>query len=107
MLIFKEQISKFKSEFQIEYVLNVLVASVILIILVLSSVALYRPISATEYQQVVFLSYQESYPKTQYMAMLLTKQDTIRSADYYRLIYAKHYEASKIKQYPGSTMDGK
>lgn len=105
-MLTKENLLKFKSEFEAEYVLNIVVSVIIAVILVLACLAMYRPINTTQYQEVRKLAKQELYPKTQAMAVELTHQDEIRSSDYYRLIYAKHYESSKLKIYPAATIDG-
>lgn len=105
-MLTKENLLKFKSEFQAEYVLNILVAVIIVVILILSCLAIYRPINTIQYQEVKKLAKQELYPKTQAMAAELTHQEVIRSSDYYRLIYARHYESSKLQIYPAATMDG-
>jgi competence protein ComGC len=107
MLSLKEKFLKFKSEFELEYMLNVFVVIIISVILFLACLSLYRPITTLQYQHVKLLAKQESYPKTQAMALELTHEETIRSADYYRLMYAKHYESSHRKTYPAATMDGK
>lgn len=103
MLIFKQQILKFKSEYQVESVLNLLLFAVILTIFIVASLALYRPISVQQYLVVQQLAQQEAYPKTQHMALNMSVQETIRFKDYYRLVYAKHYESSHIKIYPAAS----
>ena len=105
MLISKQQFLKFKSEFQIESALNILILAVILTIFLLASLALYRPITVQQYQVVQQLAHQEVYPKTQNMALDLTAKEQIRSKDYYRLVYAKHYESSHIKTYPAASFE--
>lgn len=105
MLNFKQQISKFKSEFQLEPALNLIILLMMVSILFIASLALYRPISIQQYHFVQQLALQEAYPKTQAMALELSKQEFIRSMDYYRLIYAKHYESSHIRTYPAASYE--
>ena len=104
-MLSKEKFLKFKSEFQIEHILNFVVAFIIAIILIIACVSMYRPIDRVQFQQVKRLAQQEVYPKTQAMADQLIHQEVIRSSDYYRLMYAKHYESSKLRIYPAASVD--
>ncbi|MEG0198803.1 MAG: hypothetical protein RR676_16855, partial [Acinetobacter sp.] len=69
-----QKIVQFKSNIKLEYVYNVLIVTIVAIILMLALIALHRPISLTQFENVVKLSSQASYPDTQQMALSLMQQ---------------------------------
>lgn len=105
MLSFKEYRLKFQSKFPFDFTQNSVLLVVIVMILLLSSYALFRPINAVQYQQVQVLAGQYTYPKTQVMAAKLTTKDKVSNAEYFRLMYAVDYESSKIKEYPALNIE--
>ncbi|SPL70913.1 hypothetical protein [Acinetobacter stercoris] len=100
MLIFKQKILNLKSQFHPEYFLNALIVLIIIFIIVLATFALARPIQVQQYQKVVDLSYQATYPETQQMAKQLLQQSVIHRVDYFRLMHARHFEKVHTKKYP-------
>lgn len=105
MLIYKDQLLKFKSQFKFEYLLNTVVVVVILSIIFCAVLALKRPIEPQKYRKVVRLTKQHAYPATQKMANHLMLQENITASDYFRLMWAHHAESSKVKQYPALEQD--
>lgn len=105
MLISKDQILKFKAQFQIEYVFNAILAVIIAFILVTAIYGLVRPVSLDQFSQVIQLSKQQAFPETQEMARELLIQEKIRNVDFYRLMHAHHYEFSRINQYPAMALE--
>ncbi|WP_426454209.1 hypothetical protein ACPF64_14840 [Acinetobacter sp. KB005] len=103
MLIFKQNFLKLKSELKVDQCFNLFVVIVIGCIFVLSYLALLRPISPDQYQRIVQLSHQATYPRTQDMAELLIAQlaqSEIHRAEYLKLMHAYQFEGAHIKQYP-------
>lgn len=100
MLIFKQNFLKLKSELKVDQCFNLFVVIVIGCIFVLSYLALLRPISPEQYQRIIQLSHQATYPKTQDMAELLIAQSEIHRAEYLKLMHAYQFEGTHIRQYP-------
>ena len=75
-----QKIVQFKSNIKLEYVYNVLIVTIVAIILMLALIALHRPISLTQFENVVKLSSQASYPDTQQMALSLMQQQQVPEA---------------------------
>ncbi|MGE8652549.1 hypothetical protein [Acinetobacter gandensis] len=100
MTIDLEKIIQFKSKIQLEQVYNIFVSMMIAIILILAVIALCRPISVQQYQNVSNLAVQQSYPETQEMAVLLKQQDKIRMAAYLKLMHAYQMESVRAHQLP-------
>ena len=100
MTIDLEKIIQFKSKIQLEQVYNIFVSMMIAIILILAVIALCRPISVQQYQNVSNLAVQQSYPETQEMAELLKQQDKIRMAAYLKLMHAYQMESVRAHQLP-------
>lgn len=105
MLISKNLLLKIKSNLDAEHILNGLLGLIVLIIILLSSIALYTPISHQQFQNVQRLSGQQSLPATQHMAIQLMHAETISSAHYLRLMHAHDHESSKIRQYPAMAIE--
>lgn len=100
MLIFKQKILKFYSQFPFESFLNTLVSVVILSIVVLAFLQLSRPIQPEQLQNIVKLSQQAQYPDTQHMAKQLLQSEQIKCVEYFHLVRAERYEAQHTKKYP-------
>ncbi|WP_180114565.1 hypothetical protein [Acinetobacter sp. YH12063] len=100
MTIDLEKIIQFKYKIQLEQIYNIFVSVMIVVILVLAVIALYRPISVQQYQNVSRLALQQSYPETQEMAMLLRQQDRIRVGAYLKLMHAYQMESVRAHQLP-------
>ncbi len=100
-----QKIVQFKSEIKLESVYNVLVVTIIAIILMLALIALHRPISLTQFENVVKLSSQASYPDTQQMALLLMQQQQVPYGQYFKLMQAHHLEMTQAHQLPPLQVD--
>ena len=95
-----QKIVQFKSNIKLEYVYNVLIVSIVAIILMLALIALHRPISLMQFENVVKLSYQASYPDTQQMALSLMQQQQVPYGQYFKLMQAHQLEMTQAHQLP-------
>ena len=95
-----QKIVQFKSNIKLEYVYNVLIVSIVAIILMLALIALHRPISLTQFENVVKLSSQASYPDTQQMALSLMQQQQVPYGQYFKLMQAHQLEMTQAHQLP-------
>ncbi|RZG84024.1 hypothetical protein EXE10_10150 [Acinetobacter sp. WCHAc060033] len=100
MLKFKDYFQKLYRSFPLERFLNFFVACMIVGMIILATLALLRPISPTQYKNVLAYSDQAAYPKTQVLAKKLSQQERISVAEYFRLLRAYYYEKQGIKKYP-------
>ena len=94
------KIVQFKSNLKFEYVYNVLILNNDAVILMLALIALHRPISLTQFENVVKLSSQASYPDTQQMALSLMQQQQVPYGQYFKLMQAHHLEMTQAHQLP-------
>jgi len=101
---FKVHFQKFYSSFPLENILNFFVVAVIVVIIILATLALHRPITSKQYTDVIQYSQQAAYPKTQLIALQLRQKDEICVLEYLRLLRAYSYENNHIKQYPALDM---
>ena len=95
-----QKIVQFKSNIKLEYVYNVLIVTIVAIILMLALIALHRPISLTQFENVVKLSSQASYPDTQQMALSLMQQQQVPYGQYFKLMQAHQLEMTQAHQLP-------
>ena len=95
-----QKIVQFKSNIKLVYVYNVLIVTIVAIILMLALIALHRPISLTQFENVVKLSSQASYPDTQQMALSLMQQQQVPYGQYFKLMQAHHLEMTQAHQLP-------
>ncbi|AVH14000.1 MULTISPECIES: hypothetical protein [Acinetobacter] len=89
-----------KSRLTLEQIYNGVVVSIIVIILLLSSIALYRPVGSVQFQNIEYLSQQSMYPETQEMAVRLMQQPQVRYGQYLKLMQAHQMELGQAKQLP-------
>ncbi|WP_445116017.1 hypothetical protein [Acinetobacter sp. WZC-1] len=99
MLISRDIFLKSKL-FHIEFMLSMFVWIIVLTVLVTGSAALFRPVKSGQYQNVVLLSGQATYPATQHMAKQLLNRQRIHRAEYFKLMQAYQAESSRVRQYP-------
>ncbi|MFW1859183.1 hypothetical protein [Acinetobacter defluvii] len=105
MLISKDQFLKFKSKMTLESILKMGIMLIVIFILLISSFALFRPISIEKHQHVSQLSLQATYPHTQSFAQHLQAQPQILTHEYLRLMRAYAYEAKHVKEYPAMAIE--
>lgn len=86
--------------FPVENVLNFMVIAMVAIIIILATLALYRPINPEQYKKVVNYSTQAAFPKTQRIAEQLSQQEHIKFVEYLRMSRAYDFESSHVKNYP-------
>ena len=77
-----------------------LIVTIVAIILMLALIALHRPISLTQFENVVKLSSQASYPDTQQMALSLMQQQQVPYGQYFKLMQAHQLEMTQAHQLP-------
>ncbi|MEJ2898975.1 hypothetical protein [Acinetobacter sp. NS-4] len=100
MHIALQKIVQLKSQIKLEDIYNGFIATIIVIILSLALIALHRPISVQQFENVVKLSAQANYPDTQEMALLLMQQPQIPYAHYFKLMQAHQLEMTQAHQLP-------
>ncbi|MGX5700711.1 hypothetical protein E0H88_09280 [Acinetobacter sp. ANC 4216] len=100
MHIALQKIVHLKSKIKLEDIYNGFVVTIIAIILILAFIALHRPITVKQFENVVQLSAQANYPATQEMALLLMQQPQIPYAQYFKLMQAHHLEMTQAYQLP-------
>jgi hypothetical protein len=100
MHIALQKIVQLKSQIKLEDIYNGFIATIIAIILILAFIALHRPISVQQFENVVKLSAQANYPDTQEMALLLMQQPQIPYAHYFKLMQAHQLEMTQAHQLP-------
>ena len=100
-----QKIVQFKSNIKLEYVYNVLIVTIVAVILMLALIALHRPISLMQFENVVKLSYQASYPDTQQMALSLMQQQQVPYGQYFKLMQAHQLEMTQAHQLPPLQVD--
>ena len=95
-----QKILKLKSQITLVQIYNGLMASIIMLIVILSSIGLSRPISPNQFENVSRLSHQATFPETQEMAQDLVLENQISYIDYFRLMQAHQFEQNRAKQLP-------
>ena len=105
MQIAIQKILKLKSEITLVQIYNGLMALIIMVIMLLSSFALSRPISPSQFENVSDLSHQAVFPETQEMAQDLLSEKQISYIDYFRLMQAHQFEQRRAKQLPALAPD--
>ena len=105
MFIVKKNLEKIKNQLNVDR-LSYVVIAILLILFMFNAVQLYRkPIDDVQYQRVVEFALQAQFPQTQQFAQQLLIQKQINTVNYLKLIYAQHFESSKIRQQPSLQMD--
>lgn len=97
-------IFKIKEFIQLERIYNFFIVFIICSILVLAFLALKRPITQKQYQDVVRLSQVATNPQTQKMALQLLNSETIVRADYLQLVQAYQFENTQARHYPAVSL---
>jgi len=100
MHIALQKIVQLKSKIKLEDIYNGFIVTIIATILVLAFIALHRPISVQQFENVVKLSTQANHPDTQQMALVLMQQHKIPYAQYLKLMQAHHLEMSQAHHLP-------
>ena len=95
-----QKIAQLKSEIKLESVYNVLIVTIITLILLLAFIALHRPISVIQFENIKKLSAQASYPDTQEMAVWLMRQQQVPYGQYFKLMQAYQLEKARARQLP-------
>lgn len=100
MLHLKKISSDLFSQLNIEQIQNAFIIGIVLFILIVSSIALNRPINSAHFEQVQALAAQNRLERTHEMATLLLAKPKIKNIEFYRLLNAYHIENARIKIYP-------
>ncbi|MDY6482533.1 hypothetical protein [Acinetobacter faecalis] len=100
-----QKIKQFYAQLKLEQIYNAFILFIISIILVMSTVALYRPIDSVKFQQVKVIANQPIYPESQEMAEVLLQQHTIMVGQYLRLMHAHQIEMNKATELPALSIE--
>lgn len=100
MAIDLEKIRTFLSKLTLEQIYNSVFIFIVLFIIVLASVALYRPVTMVQSEQIQQLSIQQQLPQTQDMAITLLEQPSIYRGQYLKLMQAYQQESVRAHQLP-------
>ena len=105
MAIDLEKIRTFLSKLTLEQIYNSVFVFIVLFIIVLASVALYRPVTMVQSEQIQQLSIQQQLPQTQDMAVALLEQPSIYRGQYLKLMQAYQQESVRAHQLPAVEAD--
>lgn len=100
-----QKIKQFYAQLKLEQIYNAFIIFIISIILVLSTVALYRPIDADKFQQIRVIANQPIHPESQEMAVVLLQQPSIIFGQYLRLMHAHQVEVNKATELPALSIE--
>lgn len=92
--------SLYISRLKIEYIYYMILIMMIGCILIFATIALFRPVTPQQQQQVSVLAQQANYPKTQAMAIALLEQSSIRKRAYLKLLHGYQFEQAEIRYFP-------
>ena len=106
MILDLNKIHQFKSKIKLEQLYNYLIVLIVVLIIILASMALYRPIGVPQYKAVLQLSQQYSYPETQEMAEQLAARHQISMHQYIKLMQAYQQESHRAHRLPDSVQEG-
>lgn len=100
MSIDLEKILQIKSKIKLEQLYNIFVSLIVVLILILASIALNRPISVQQFHNVLKISEQQICPESQEFAIVLSQQYQVNMKQYLTLMQAYHSESTKAHQLP-------
>lgn len=100
-----QKIKQFYAQLRLEQIYNAFIIFIISIILLLSTVALYRPIDADRFQQIRMIASQPIYPESQEMAERLLQHPKIIFGQYLRLMHAHQVEVGKATELPALSIE--
>lgn len=106
MFLVLQKIQQFKQRWTLEQIYNASVGGIIFLILLIALIALYRPISAQQYQSLYMLAEQEHHPESQKIALSLTTQaQKISVGQYLKLMHVYQYEEKRAKTLPAYVVE--
>ena len=106
MFLVLDKIQQIKERFTLEQIYNATVGFIISLILIFALIALYRPVSAQQYQALIFLTEQEHYPESQKIALSLTVQEQrISMGQYLKLMHVYQYETQRAQTLPAYVVE--
>ena len=100
-----QKMSQFYAQLKLEQIYNAFIIFIITVILVISTVALYRPIDANKFQQVKIIANQPIHPESQEMAEHLLQKQSILFGQYLRLMHAHQVEMKKATELPALSIE--
>lgn len=105
MFIVQKNLEKIRKQLTIDQVSYVVIL-ILFILFIFKACQLYsKPVTNQQYQHVTELALQAQYPQTQQLAQQLVTEPDLNTVRYFKLIYALHYEASKIRHQPSIQLD--
>lgn len=105
MAIDVEKIRTFLSNLTLEQIYNSVFIFIVFLILILASIAFYRPVTPHQSRQIQQLSIQQRLPQTQDMALALLEQRPIYRGQYLKLMQAYQQESVRAHQLPAVDAD--
>jgi hypothetical protein len=95
-----QKIQEFKTQLNVEKIYNGFIVFIIVLILLLATLARYRPIDTHRIITVQKIALQSMYPETQEMALHLLGQEKISLGQYLKLMQAHQVEMTQAIQLP-------
>lgn len=95
-----EKMNAFFSKLTLEQIYNSIIIFIVVLIMIMASFALFRPISAPQFHQAIALSQQYNLPQTQDMAEMLVQQRHVTRGQYLKLMQAYQQESMRANQLP-------
>ena len=106
MFLVLQKIQQFKQRWTLEQIYNASVGGIIFLILIFALIALYRPISAQQYQSLYMLATQEHHPESQRIALSLAeKEQKISVGQYLKLMHVYQYEEKRARTLPAYVVE--
>lgn len=105
MAIDVEKIRIFLSKLTLEQIYNSVFIFIFLFIMALASIALYRPVTTVQSEQIQQLSIQQQLPQTQDMAIALLERPAVYRGQYLKLMQAYQQESVRAHQLPTVKVD--
>lgn len=102
---FKTNMKLVKAHIKLEQIYNHVLILMMITILSISLMALLRPISVQQHQQLYKIAHQSRYLKTQEMAFFLLAEPQVSMGQYLKLMSALQYEKNQANQLPAISSD--
>lgn len=98
MFVVLEKFEEIKSKFTLAQIQQGAITAVIVIILLWSIIAIFRPVSTHQLRNVENLKKQQRYPHSHLIAHELLSKDKISMGQYLKLMHVYQYEYRRARQ---------
>ena len=98
MFVVLEKFEEFKSKFTLAQIQQGAIMGVIGVILLWAIIAIFRPVSSQQLQNVLWLQSQQRYPESHQIAQELLAKDKISMGQYLKLMHVYQYEHRRARQ---------